>query len=43
MKIVAMILARLVSKRIRHKNLMLMCGKTLVSNVIEKCKEVETL
>ena len=42
-KIVAMIPARLGSKRIKHKNLRLLAGKPLVSHVIEKCKEVETL
>ena len=42
MKIVAMIPARLGSKRIKHKNLRLLDGKPLVSHVIEKCKEVET-
>ena len=41
MKIVAMIPARLGSKRIKHKNLRLLAGKPLVSHVIEKCKEVE--
>lgn len=38
MKIVAMIPARLGSKRIKHKNLRLLDGKPLVSHVIEKCK-----
>ena len=42
MKIVAMIPARLGSKRIKHKNLRLLDGKPLVSHVIEKCKEVDT-
>ena len=42
MKIVAMISARLGSKRIKHKNLRLLAGKPLGSHVIEKCKEVET-
>ena len=38
MKIVAMIPARLGSKRIKHKNLRLLDGKPLVSHVLEKCK-----
>ena len=41
MKIVAMIPARLGSKRIKHKNLRLLDGKPLVSHVIEKCKEAD--
>ena len=40
-KIVAMIPARLGSKRIKHKNLRLLDGKPLVSHVLEKCKETE--
>ena len=39
MKIVAMIPARLGSKRIKHKNLRLLDGKPLVSHVLEKCKD----
>jgi len=40
-KIVAMIPARLGSKRIKHKNLRLLDGKPLVSHVLEKCKEAD--
>ena len=39
MKIVAMIPARLGSKRIKHKNLRMLDGKPLVSHVLEKCKD----
>lgn len=41
MKIVAMIPARLGSKRIKHKNLRLLDGKPLVSHVLEKCKNAD--
>jgi len=37
-EIVAMIPARLGSKRIKHKNLRLLGGKPLVSHTLEKCK-----
>jgi len=41
MKIVAMIPARLGSKRIKHKNLRLLDEKPLVSHVLEKCKDAD--
>ena len=41
MKIIAMIPARLGSKRIKHKNLRLLDGKPLVSHVLEKCKKAD--
>jgi len=40
-KIVAMIPARLGSKRVKHKNLRLLAGKPLVCHVIDKCKEAK--
>ena len=41
MKIVAMIPARLGSKRIKQKNLRLLDGKPLVSHVLDKCKDAD--
>lgn len=38
-RIIAMIPARLGSKRIKGKNLRLLAGKPLVSHVVEKCKQ----
>ena len=40
-KIVAMIPARLGSKRIKSKNLRLLAGKPLVCHVVDKCKEAD--
>ncbi len=43
MKIVAIIPVTMGSKRIKHKILRFLDGKPLVSHVIDKCKEIETL